>query len=336
MNEFDEAKGIQGIKKSEFAAATPEKVFGQDVRIEELPNGVRLYLKEKAIDLQTKKILVNVYRLVDDGGLKNKKVWVGKFVNRRPDEDEIADHFGGGSFIWIMKWLSLEGQERGIISEPIEIDDDFGRAAHEIFSRKRGEFKAESAPVAPVAANPAGGMAFDALTLIKFMEVAEEKTLARFERMAQIFAGNKSDSPAEVLAGAYKGASEMMKQAVETNLAMAKSVNKVNTTAMNAAPVPLPEEADGEGEGDSPEMPAWLAPFFPHIKAGFEKLIGGGPTGSLVRELIITSDEWKTIFGDKEKFGQAVEAMKNEFGEEKTKRALDILLSRREPKKTRK
>ena len=321
-------KGIQGIKASEFANATPERVFGADVHLEELPDGVRLYLKEKAIDLTNKKVLVNVYKLVDDGGLKNKRVWVGKFSNRKPDEDEIAAQFGGGSFIWIMKWVSALGQESGIVSEPVEIDEDMGRAAHEAWKRRQPS--AEPAAL-PALAAPAAAP-FDAAMLFKVVEATEEKSLARFERMAAIFRGERTETPAEVLKDAYKGASEMMRQAVETNMAMAKSVNKKNLQSLSE-PEPEPAGDPEDAGGDVPGLPAWLAPFMPHLEKHLGSLLGGGPVGSAVKTLILSSDEWAEIFADKDKFGQAVAAMERHFGSEKTTKAIDILLNRRDAKK---
>jgi hypothetical protein len=333
---MNEEKGIQGFKKSEFATATPERVFGSaDVRIEDLPQGVRLYLREKSVDLGSKKVLVNVYRLLDDGGLKNKRIWVGRMkANRKPEDEEIAEQFGGGSYIWILKWTAPDGQECGIVSETIEIDEEFGRAAHEGW--KRRQVGADSTPVGLPAAVPAappavaGGL--DMVGMLKLLEAAEEKSLARFERMAAIFQGGRSDTPAEVLQSAYKGASEMMQKAVETNLSMAKAVNRQNQLALTSGD-PEPAEPAGGAEPAGPQMPAWLEPFMPHIEKGIGKLLEGGPMGNAVKTLILSSEEWQEIFQDKDKFGQAVAAMESNFGSDRTRRALDILLNRRDTKK---
>ncbi len=327
---MNDDKGIAGFKKSEFANATPDKVFsGADVRAEDLPEGVRLYMREKAIDLGNKKVSVNVYRLVDDGSLKNKRTWVGKMkMNRKPEDEEIAEQFGGGSFLWILKWVGPDGVECGIISETIEIDEQLGRAANEAWRRKQMAVL-EPAPAATVPAVPAPAAAFgsDAMALLKVMELAEEKTLLRFERMAAIFQGQRNETPADVLQSAYKGASEMMQRAVETNLSMAKAVNKANEKSLVAKPEDVDE--DGPVESDGPKMPAWLDAFMPHIEAGIGKLLNGGPVASAVKTLILSSDEWNEIFRDKEKWGEAVSAMEKHFGSERTGAALDILLNRR-------
>jgi hypothetical protein len=325
---MDDQKGISGFKKSEFANATPDRVFGEDVRIEELPDGIRLYLKEKSVNLQTKKLAINVYKVIDDGGLKNKRVWVGKMINKKPEEDEIAEQFGGGCFLWIGKWLSADGQERGIISEIIEIDEDFGRAAHEKWMRKNGP-AVEPIPAA-AAAVPVSGFAGDAMALLKIMDAAEEKTLARMERMAAIIGGQKQQTPGDVLESAYGKASDMMARAVETNFQMAKSVNKSNAKALEN---PEPAAAGDGGEDAEtlagPALPPWLAPFMPHIEKGIGKLLEGGPMGAAVKTLILSSEEWQGIFQDKEKWGLAVAAMENHFGTEQTRKALDILLNKR-------
>lgn len=329
---IDADKGIQGFKRSEFAAATPEKVFGtNEVSMEDLPGGVRLYLREKAVDLGTKKVLVNVYRLVDDGGTKIKRVWVGRMkANRKPEDEEIAEQFGGGSYVWILKWNAPDGQECGIISEPIEIDMETGRAAHEAYRRRQG---AESAPAAMPAAAPApaaqaSGFSGDAAALLKIMDAAEERTLARMERIAAMFQGRQGDTPAEILKSAYQGASDMMQAAVKTNLDMAKSVSK----ARELIPAPAAPAPEPEPEPEGPSLPAWLEPFMPQIEKGLEKLLGGGPAASAVKTLILSSDEWREMFNDPEKWGQFVSAAEMNFGSDRTRRALDILLNRRDGK----
>lgn len=322
----NEDKGITGFKQSEFAAATPDRVFGaDDVRTEELPDGVRLYLKEKAIDLGTKKVVSNVYRIIDDGGSKNKRVWVGKIPNRKPEEDEMADMFGGGQYIWIMKWVGKDMQERGIVSDIITIDSEFGDAAHAAWKRKQSA-PAVAAPSLSVAA-PAPAPAFggDAAVLLQIMEAAEERTFARIERIAGLFSGNRSETPADVLKSAYQGASDMMRQAVETNYTMAKSVNRANQLAVQKA-----EEGDTSALQPGADMPGWLQAFMPHIEKGLGKLLDAGPVmQGAMKTLIISSDEWAQIMSDPEKQGQAIAAIERTFGSEKTRRALNILFDRK-------
>jgi hypothetical protein len=325
-------KGIQGFKQSEFNNGTPEKVFGSDFRIEELPEGIRLYLKEKAIDVPIKKLVINIYRLVDDGSLKNKKVWVGKIVNKKPEEEEIAERYGGGSYIWVGRWLAADGAERGVISEPIEIDEDMGKKMNEAWLRKQAAVEASAQPAQPAVVQSVAPSSFgsDAATMLKIMDAAEEKTLSRIERIASIFQGRQNDTPGDVLNKAYQGASEMMQRAVQTNLDMAKAVNKANQLALQ------PPDAKGDEEDEEvmsgPKMPSWLSPFMPHLEKGIGKLLEGGPMGNAVKTLILSSDEWSEIFNDKEKWGQAVSAMEQHFGSEQTRQALDILLSRNKKK----
>lgn len=327
-------ESIQGFKKSEFQNATPDRVFGEDsgVQIENLPDGIRLYLKEKAIDLGTKILLVNVYRLEEDGGLKQKKVWVGKINNHKPEPDEIAELFGGGEFIWIAKWESTSGQERGIISDVIRIDETLGRAAQAARTRKLNQPGTDSIPVAasvPIPSQPQNSGMNDPLAIIRIMDAAEEKALTRFERMAAIFAGGKTETPTAVLEQAYKGATNIMQQAVEANLAMSKSVNKKNIESLN--PPEDDDKDDGEADAakDGPALPPWLAAFMPQIESGLGRLLNGGPVASAVKTLVLSSDEWREIFNDKDKWGQAVAAMEAQFGSERTTKALDVLLNRR-------
>lgn len=335
---MNEDKGIQGFKKSEFATATPERVFnGADVRTEDLPAGVRLYLREKAIDLGTKKVLVNVYRLLDDGGLKNKRVWVGKMkMNRKPEDEEVAEQFGGGSFIWILKWSGPDGQECGIISETIEIDEELGRAAHDAWMRRQGNADSTPAglPVAAPAASAPGALTIDGV--LKIMAATEEKTLATMERIMAMANGNKAETPSEVLKGAYQGASEMMSKAVETNFQMVNSMRKVQQeriTREAAADLDeeIPIDSGDDGESKGPEVPSFLQPFMPLLEKGLERLLKGGPVAAITKELILSDDDWKTIFKDKDKWGQLVSFMEREYGSEKTGRALDLLLNRRDP-----
>lgn len=324
-----EEKGIAGFKKSEFTEATPERVFGSDVRIDDMPEGVRLYIREKAIDFSGKRLAVNVYRLVDDGGMKNKRVWCGKFNNRIPDESDIAEQFGGGAYCWICRWKAVDGGERGILSDTIEIDEERGRAAHAEWKARQSGGDSTRQPAAPAAVAPAPtlGGGFDFAGILRIMEATEEKALARMERMAAMFAGQRAETPADVLKSAYMGASEMIRSAVETNINMAKAVNKASQNNMRP-PEPEGEELDPEPAG--PRLPAWLDAFMPQIEKGIEKLLGGGPVGGAVKTLILSSDEWRMIFQDKEKWGEAVSAMEQHFGSDKTRRALDILLNRRE------
>ncbi|HEX6827186.1 MAG TPA: hypothetical protein VF077_12785 [Nitrospiraceae bacterium] len=321
-------KPIQGFKKSEYT--TPDKLFGTaDVQMEDLPNGVRLYLREKAVDLGTKKVSVLVYRLVDDGGNKLKRIFCGRMkINRTPEDDEIAEQFGGGKYIWILKWQAADGKDQGIISEPIDVDDESGRAMHEAWKQRQAP--AASTPAAPVAAPAAQAGGVDIAGILAIMAATEEKTIAGMERMAAIFQGQKSEGPAEILKSAYAGASEMMAKAVENTMALTRTVSKAQVKQVERELEP-PDDGEEEGDPDGmPGVPAWLAGFWPHIEKGLGTLLKGGPVGSAVKTLILSSDEWQEIFKDKDKWGQAVSAMEQNFGTDRTKRALDILLNRRE------
>ncbi len=327
-------KGLAGFKKSEFV--DPARVLGDDVRAEDLPSGVRAYMREKSLNLGGKKAIINAYRLVDEGGLKYRRQWSAKLDdNRVPEDFEIAERCGGGKFIWIMKWEGQDGRESGIVSETIDIDEASGRAMHEAWKRRQAP--ADSIPAGSSAAVPAAPAAppgaFDLANILSIMTASEEKTLRMMERMAAITSGQRSDTPAEVLKSAYEGASDIMSKAVETNLQMVNAVRKNQVARMEREAKeddPAPAD-DGEGE-DGPQMPAWLAPFIPQIKPWLEKLLAGGPLGAAAKTLILSSEEWKGIFNDPERWGQAVSAMEREFGTERTSGALDVLLNRRKDK----
>lgn len=321
---------IQGFKKSEFANATPDRVFGTaDVQMEDLPNGVRLYLREKAVDLVDKKVTLNVYRLVDDGGMKFKRVWCGRMkINRVPQDDEIAELFGGGRYIWILKWTDAAGKESGIISEPIEIDDESGRALHEAWKQRQAP--AASTPAGPAVAPPQAAPGIDIAGILQIMAATEEKTIASMERMAAIFQGQKSEGPAEILKSAYAGASEMMAKAVENTMALTRTVNKAQVAQVARELEPPDDDPEEDETTGAPGVPAFLLPFWPYIEKGLGSLVKGGPAAAAVKTLILSSEEWQDIFKDKDKWGQAVSAMEQNFGTDRTKRALDILLNRRE------
>jgi len=329
----DEA--VQGFKKSDYVGA--DKVLGQDVRIEELPDGIKFYLKGQAVNLSEKRILVKLYELVKEGdGLKLRRDFLEKFMNRIPEEDEIALRYGPSEegYIWIAKWRDQAG-EKGIISETIRVSEKW-RARYEEAQRKaRGETVPSATPQAASAPAPSS---FGPMDMIKFMQDGEDRAIRNMKMMAEIFNGNKRESPADVLKDAYAGAVEIMQRATETNLDMVKRVK--NTSAKNmeaeaaaaaATLVPVDDDDDDETTAGDPMagVPAFIRPFLPQLEQWLGTLIGGGPMGAAVKTLIVSSEQWKEIFNDPDKFGQAVSAMEMKFGSERTEKAMDILLNRR-------
>lgn len=327
-------KGVQGFKKADFKEA--DEVLGADVRIEELPDGIRFFLKGQAVDLKTKRVSCNLYELKDDGDLKFKRVHLEKFNNRIPEEEEIALKYGPGSYIWIAKWLDVTGEQKGIMSEPIEISEKWRARYVEHNTQKAARGEAGLPPAAPApAALPASASLSDPLIMLKLIQEGEDRALRNMKLMADILKGGQADNPASILKEAYQGAADMMQQAVKTNLDMAKSVREAAQSSIiddGKGDDQVDDETGEQGADAMPPIPAWLAPFLPQLKAGLDKLLGGGPAASAVKTLILSSDEWKTIFGDKEKFGQAIAAMEANFGGERTQKALDILLNRRKKK----
>lgn len=343
MGEFQQKPTpIQGFKKSEFDV-DPAAVLGSEVRIEDLPDGIRLYLREKSVDLATKTLICRVYRLKYDQGVKARRVYMGKFINHVPQDEDIAEQFGPGAdgtdaeYIWIAKWTNAMGQETGIVTEPIIIGAE-SRHVHEAWLKKQAGKVADSTPAASPAASapqterPAPSGMEQMEMMLRIQAQAEEKTMNTFERIALIMRGQAQESPASILKDAYQGASEMIQSAVKMNLDMAKSASNKAKDDMEREGLEDDDEDEGEQQvpqGSDP-IPAWLKPHIGTIGNYLENLFKGGPVGSAVKTLILSSDEWKEIFADKEKFAQSVAGMEMAFGAEKTKKALDILLNRRE------
>ncbi len=321
----EEDKGIQGIKKSEWKTA--REVLGDDAPADVLPASLRLYIKERALDIAGRKLGVNLYRMLDDGGIKEKRSWVHDFGPEVPDEKRINELFGPSKYIWIAKWTTHDGKESGIVSEPVIIDEAC-RPAHEAYQEKLRALKpvtlAPAAPLPVVApAAPSGGI--DIGGILAIMAAAEEKTLSTMERMARMF--KPAETPADVLRDTYKAGNAMMKEATDVAMSSYRAVTAKAKAEMNAKP---DEDEGGEKDGADPDsVSGMVKTFLPEIKAYLDKLIGGGPVGAAVKTLVLGSEQWKEIFQDKEKFGIAIAAMEQEFGSEKTERVLDVLLNRR-------
>lgn len=332
---MSDEKGIQGFKKAEFV--NPERVFGEGFQADDLPDGVRAYMREKALNLGGRRAIVNAYRVVDTGGLKLRRKWAARMDdNRVPEDYEIAERCGPGQFIWIMKFEGVDGKDQGIMSDTIDIDEDSGRAMHEAWKRRQAS--TDSTPVAPAAvpaASVSNPMGFGMESILKIMAATEEKTLATMERMMAMANSNKSETPADVLKGVYEGANAMMQKAVETNLQMVNQVRKSQSEVLAReaeaiAPKADPEDEDGAEGGDGPQVPEFIKPFMPMLEKGLAKLLGGGPQGALTKALILSDDEFQSIFSNPDKWGQLVAYLERTHGSEKTKAAMDILLNRRD------
>lgn len=323
---------VQGLKASEIKPV--REVLGDDFPAEELPAGVRAYIKEKAkIFPEGQALDVYVYEY-ENGSTTGIKKLVGKLKDRTtcPEDDEIAENFGPGVYFWIVKWPTRRGQDSGILSDLVRVSEK-ARPLYEAFhARKGAEAARASVPVmlasAPV---PAAGNGFSFSDLMKLQADAEEKVLGRMERMAAMF--KTQAQPADIMADAYRASNQMIKEGFENNLAMRKTV-------MAEAKAVI-KQKEGEGEDGEPEdsdsVGALVKSMIPKIRPFLDQLLGGGPVGSAVKTIVLGTDEWKEIFRDKEKFGVAVAAMEQEFGSDKTQSALDILLNRRvEKKKSRK
>jgi len=329
-------KGVKGLKNSEFVDADQVGITKEDRA--QLPDSVKFYLKGQAFQLANKKVVVNLYELRDlPGDTKMDRQHLEK-MNFIPDEEYMALNYGptaegSAGYMWIGKWWDESG-EKGIVSETIIISEKW-RRRYEAHQAKLDGQAAGVKPAAGASASlPAAGSKpageWGPLEVLSLIQQGEERAYRNLKMCAEIFRmGNHNETPADVLAGAYKGANEMMMGAVKTNLEMAKAVGRATQEALEGVdeiePVPAVEPG--------PSVPAWLEPFLPQLKSGLEKLLGGGPVGAAAKTLILSSDEWKTIFSDKDKFGQAIAAMEARFGSDKTGKALDILLNRRTKKK---
>jgi len=331
---------MQGFAKKDFVS--PETVLGSDIRIEELPDGIRFYLKGQAVNLAEKRIVVRVYEKFQvEGGIKVRMDPLDTCVNRIPEDDEIALKFGpndkaAGSegYCWIAKWRDVAG-EKGIISHTIWISEKW-RARFEAAQRKAaglpdslpGPSSAAPVPVAPAAA-------FGPMDMLRILQEGEDRAFRNMERMAGIFKGANGQAPESVMVKAYEAAGSIMERAMESNLTMGRKVAKVVERRMEDDEVP-PAGEDGEdgGQGADPMagVPAFIRPFLPQLETWLGTLIGGGPMAAAAKTLIVNSAQWKEIFSDPEKWGQAVAAMENHFGSERTEKAVDVLLNRRPPK----
>lgn len=328
-------KQIKGFKTSEFVE--PEKVFGEDVDRAELPEGVRYYMRKASFDPAKHKAIVNLYELRDvPGELKVDKVHLEK-LNFIPDEEYIGLNFGPNKdgYVWIGKLKSVEGGQVDMLSETIFISEKWRRRYEEHQRKLDAKAEAGSGPsvnAAALAPAPAAGVG--PVDMIKLIQAGEDRALNLVKTVAEIFNKKSGDAmPADILSGAYKGAMEIMEKAVQTNVSMARTIGRAAEDAITGAGDDQAAGAPAGGPDAAPTLPPWLDALMPTIKGGIDRLLGGGPVAGAVKSLILSSDEWKEIFADKTKFGQAVAAMEAHFGSDKTERALDVLLNRRKKKK---
>lgn len=319
---MNEDKGIKGIMDKRSIPA--QNVFGSELDRVELPENVRFYMQKAAFDPAKHKAVLNLYELRDiPGDTKMDKIHLEK-INFVPDEEYIALNYGPSKdgYIFIGKIKAIDGSNVDMVSETIHISEKW---------RRRYEAHQKSlAPEDAKDARPASASqgALGPLDVLRLIQSGEDRAIAQMKAFAEIF-NKRGDSPADVLAGAYKGASEMMERSLQTNLRMVQTISKAAETQV------VEDEAPEEVVAPNPEesLPPVLRHFMPQIEAGITRLLGGGPVASATKTLILSSDDWKQVFRDKELFGQAVAAIEARFGSEKTERALDILLNRRKNKR---
>lgn len=347
-NEFAPAgPGISGIKKSEFVSAGD--VLGPDFRLEELPDGVRFYIKGQQVNLANKRIVVNLYELRRvEGGLKLRRDHLEKFINKIPDDDYIALEYGPCApdvegYVWMGKWNDLDNKENGILSETIFISERW-RDRHEAHKRDKALKAGIPVPAAggvpgSAPAPAAAGQAQDFASMMALLQQGEDRAIRNMERMAAVIKGSQNETPSEAMVKMSEAMGKVFEKTVESQLQTVRKVSEQSTRALEKLDEDDEDDEDENGEGDleaaekqSTGIPAFLLPFIPKIESALGHLLGGGPVAAGVKALIVSSDEWKQIFADPEKWGQATAAMEEKFGAERTQKALAILLNARAAK----
>lgn len=338
----NEERGVTGIKASEYAGS--EEVFGPDVHFQELPEGIKLFIKGQALDLNTRRVYGDLYRLVDDGGPKLRREHCEAFTGNPPAESYIGEVYGPwkDGYVWMAKWVTFDGTEKGIKSQTIYIADVW-RDRHEAYKKKqRAAADAVASSQAPPAPAPvASSQGFSMRDFLDMQAAAEEKALSNIERIARILGSNKQETPTQVMESAYKAAGEILTKAVDNNISVLKN--------QTAATIRKMDELDDDGLDDeedetapsapmagSSQVPEFLAPFMPLLKPWIDKLTGGGVVATAAKTMILSTDEFRAIATDPEKRTQAISCFEATFGREKTEKAMKILFEEEKPKATKK
>lgn len=338
-------EGIVGVKKSEYR--DPAEILGAPLSEGDLPSDVKFFLKQKKSAPGGVQKVVTLYELIrEPGALKLRMDPLEKYQNRIPEDTEVALEFGPSpeGYKWIAKWEDDRGNIVGVESDIIRVSEKW-RERHDAHKRRRkteAESSAMPAAVSAPAGAPAQGMS--ARDLLELMNAGRRSALEDMERMASLMKATQSETPASVMEKMWDSMGGVMEKFMESQMSIVKRVKESSLKAMDRADAELDgDEGDDEAEaaaaaegGPASGIPAFLEPFLPKIQEYLGTLLGGGPVGAAVKTVILSTKEWKEIFADKEKFGQAQEAMISEFGEDKTRKALDILLNRRPEKKARK
>src|SRR3954465_14776962 len=142
---------VTGFKSTDFRGA--EEVVGgdaRDLRMAELPEGIRFYIRNQPVDLgSSNRIEFLIYELFPvENGMKLRRRFLEKVFNKIPDDAYIADRFGANEhgYQWQAKWIDNNGQEKGVLSAFIYVSDRGIRAAAPV-----------PAPLSLPPAAPAGG-----------------------------------------------------------------------------------------------------------------------------------------------------------------------------------
>lgn len=335
MRERQDSEAIQGIQKKDFIP--PKEALGRDVPAAELPDGIRFYIKGRPVVIDGEKVTVNIYRL-EDGAKKQRKINVGMLEGRPPEDDEIALWYGPGDYCWIAKWVPIAGGEpRHMLSDVVNVGESWLLQHLEYKAKQEAKIRALSggqvAPAFPPAAAPAAAPA-------GLESMGEQLALifGLMERMASIVKSVAGPSPAEAMAQGWANMSKMGETMFKAQMDGLKEAGERIRQLQLAPPEPPGDDDDDDapepgplaGAAESP-IPAWMQPFMPLVEGVIKKLIGGGPEAAEAKQAITSSDWFKMIFSDPDKWGQAVSALEMMHGTEATQKALDVLLNRRKP-----
>jgi len=316
MNEHTEDQtktaSIKGIKSSEFRSPR-EFMEGEGSDAGSLPEGIRLYMRGKAIDFRGKDLKINIYRLVSGMGTKDRKDLAGRWEgNTVPDDHDVAMIYGPGRYVWIAKWTDPVHGEKGMVSDEIHVAEDM-RAAHLEYRRKNG-MASPGVDLAPVAA-PSHNLA-DPLSVLQLIQLGENRQLENMERILKLVGMRPGGLDMPASADTQKQALKIMSDAYERRIKMLEEEK--------------PKEAEPVKTED--EVPGFLKPFMPMIEKALPKLLGGGPAAAGIREFVLSDEDFKAIFNDPAQFGEAVKALQTKFGPERAERALQALLGEEEVK----
>ena len=220
----------------------------------------------------------------------------------------------------------------GIESKIIMISEKW-RDRYDAFQKQKKQAaetdaRAALAPPIPIAVPMSTGMG--AGDILAFMREGEDRAIKMMERMAAVL--KTTEGPASVMEKAYDAVGRFMEKSMQSNLDVAKKVADRAQMEMDPPEEEEAEEDSSPAAAKSDGMPLWLKPIMEKATDGLAHLLGGGPTGAVVKSMILSSAEWQEVFSDKDKFSTMTAEMRKKFGDEKVEKAMGILLNIRPEK----